>query len=68
MSVIEKSRGPDGTIEAKIGGLTVWIREVDGWVDATRLASDAGKLLGNWSRLAGMLPCSDDSNSSKIDR
>lgn len=37
------TRLPEGIIEAKLGNLSVRLRESDGWVDATHLAQSAGK-------------------------
>lgn len=65
---IQSTRLPDGLIEAKLGNLTVRVRESDGWVDATHLSQSAGKLLGHWSRLQSEshFPCYPLMDSSQI--
>lgn len=39
---------PAGAVEATLGGLSVVLREKDGYVNATRLCQDGGKQLYNW--------------------
>lgn len=39
-----------GAVEAALGGLTVLVREKDGFINATRLCKDGGKHLPHWLR------------------
>lgn len=42
---------PPGSVESTLEGLTVVVREKDGYIDATRLCKDHGKEFKNWHRL-----------------
>ena len=47
---IETRRLPDGAVEAKLGDITIVVRENDGYVNATRLCDFGGKMFADWYR------------------
>ena len=44
---------PSGSVEATLGGLTIVVRQKDGYINATRLCKDGGKRFNNWHQLDG---------------